>query len=244
MDKTGKVVTRHVKPVGASQGSAKRIPAPAPVSGKPAPMKVTQRRELVKESLSLLDRQAVPSMKYWGNAKKNMMTLPDDELVEVTDIVRTYADKAPTATRDFLGKVLNKGNLMVEAARTLDVICADMPEPEDEANVSFALWGLGSSGLLSGDDLTIPEGRENEARAHVWVVAAMADSVGMQSGDYKMNVMGHTYLPDGPMTDYLKESPERAGEIAGVIRDREITSPEKIRFIIDGGSASLADGAL
>jgi hypothetical protein len=244
VDKTGKTVIRHVKPVSAPSGTHISIPAPAPAVSSGKPMKVTQRRELVKEALSILDQQPVASMKNWGNAKKNLMTLSDAELTEVTDVVRDYADNLLTANRDFLGKMLNKGKFMVEAARTFDTLCAGMPDPDDQANVTSAIWGLGNSGLLRGEDLTVPEGREAEARAHVRVVSALADAVGLNSGMYKMNPMGHSYLPEGPMYLFLSECPERADEIADIIREREITEPEKIRFILDGGSASLADGAL
>lgn len=245
VDKNNRVTIRHVKPFAAPSASRASLPAPSPVASKTGTgMKLKERRELVKEALVHLDQQETPSMKLWGNAKKNLMTLSDEELTEVTDVVREYADRLPTVSRDFLGKMLNKGKYMVEAARTLDVLCADMPEPEDQAMVNFAIWGLGNSELLRGEDLTVPEGREAEARAHVRVVAALSASVGMSSGTYKMNPMGHTFLPEGDMKDFLAEYPEKADDIAEVIRDRQVTNPEQIKFILEGGMPALADGAL
>lgn len=244
MDKTGKTVTRHVKQATGSS-SARLIPAPAPITSSGITLNLKQRRELVKEALCYLDQQAVPSMKKWGNAKKNLMLLPDEGLAEVTDVVRGFSDRLTTVNSDFLGHVLNRGKLMVEAARVLDVLCGDMPsDADDEANITFAIWGLGNSELLRGEDLTIPEGREPEARAHVRVVTAVADSVGLASGVIKANVLGHLYLPDGPMKEFLAEMPERADEIANIIRDREVTEPQQIRYILEGGNPALADGAL
>lgn len=257
VDRNGKLVTRHVKPVDASPAAGRVIPAPRAPKVKPT----TLTRSLAISRVAGHNKPQVGLDQYFAHVTKEELDVLDEALAFWEQPATTPEDEREqtviTAILYSLARGSQRENRIVHEMLVLRKAFCSKWSQENKASTSNSAMRSFFYGLRSGKNLPLGEEWIGGLTAVIRFAYEMVNrdpeadylpvneaEVGI-GGGYSNKTQAWQYR-DEKIANFIYANPEKTGELIELAVKHETTDPELLRYLLenDGGPKSVSSGWL
>jgi hypothetical protein len=254
-DKNGKIVIRHVKVDVNGSTINIPIPAPRPITSQPT------NSDPIEALCGDLSYAVMEATMDFDNLSDDPEGENDLAREGIYDHLKTYPDELVTTLENIR---LNDDGLFHELARRVEqresprfvsnmIAYREVAGEDEDQKVAF-VRSLGHYQQLDHypDLRTGGPDADSKVRGLIQVASAILDRAdeddaaeeAIDRKDHEYDFEAAPVIRNEDLIDFVLENHERASDIAKVIRERSVYTPEEIRIVLDHPETALSDGAL